>query len=271
MRMIKKKSFPLPALFWAIALCVLDHHATTLAAEPNDYRVGPGDLLKIAVVNAPELATDARVSESGNITFPFIGAVQVAGLTTRAAEELIANRLVSGSFVRQPQVSVLVAEFQSQQISVLGQVTKPGQFSLTRSARVLDMLAEAGGLDHATAADDATLLRSNGEKEHIDLLALFDGDPVQNFRVTAGDTIFIPKAAQFYVYGQVQKPGAYRLERSMTVSRAISVGGGLTPRGSEHHMVVKRRNAKGEEKKESVKGSDFLKADDVLLVNEGWF
>jgi polysaccharide export outer membrane protein len=254
-----------------IVFAILALYLVVAHAEVGDYRIGPGDLLKIAVTNAPELATDARVSQSGNITFAFIGSVQVAGLTTRAAEELIATRLMSGSFVRQPQVSVLVADFQSQQISVLGQVEKPGQYSLTRSARVLDMLAEAGGLSHATAADDATLLRRDGKKERIDLIALFEGDPDQNLSVSGGDALFVPKAAQFYVYGQVQKPGAYRLERNMTISRAISVGGGLTPRGSEHHLVVKRRDAKGVEQKLHVKARDFLQPDDVLLINEGWF
>jgi polysaccharide export outer membrane protein len=100
---------------------------------------------------------------------------------------------------------------------------------------------------------------------------LFQGDPTQNFTVAGGDTIFVPKAAQFYIYGEVQKPGMYRIEKDMTISRAISSGGGLTARGSERHTVVKRRDDSGKEKKISVKGSDAVQPDDVILVNESWF
>src|SRR4029079_4389032 len=116
-----------------------------------------------------------------------------------------------------------------------------------------------------------TLLRADGSKSAIDLFALFEGAPDQNSNVHAGDTIYVPRASQFYVYGEVQRPGAYRLERKMTVSQAISAGGGLTPRGSERHASVKRRDVKGTEKVVSVRGADFLKPDDVLLVKEALF
>jgi polysaccharide export outer membrane protein len=82
----------------------------------------------------------------------------------------------------------------------------------------------------------------------------------------------VPRAPQFYIYGEVQRPGAYRLERNMTVSRAISAGGGLTPRGSERRTLVKRRDANGKEQTYSIKGSDDqLKADDVVFVRESLF
>jgi polysaccharide export outer membrane protein len=136
---------------------------------------------------------------------------------------------------------------------------------------VIDLLAEAGGIVNATAADEATLLRTDGSKRAIDLFALFEGDPEQNVTVTAGDTIYVPRASQFYVYGEVQRPGTYRLERNMTVSQAISAGGGLTPRGTDRRATVKRRNEQGKEARITVKGSDFLQPDDVLVVRESLF
>jgi polysaccharide export outer membrane protein len=245
--------------------------AVPLIGTASDYRVGAGDLLRVNVFDHPELGSDLRVSQSGNLTFPLIGQVQVTGLSTHDIESILTRDLASGGFVREPQVSVLVVDFQSQKISVMGQVAKPGQYAMTASQHALDALAQAGGVVNIIAADDATLLRQNGTKVPIDLVAMFSGDPTQNPAVAAGDTIYVPRAAQFYVYGQVQHPGIYRLERRMTVSQAISAGGGLTPRGSERWAVVKRRDAAGKERKISVSGSDMVQPDDVLLIRESLF
>lgn len=262
-------------------LCVLHAYAALAAAAPvaspaaapapADYKVGPGDLLRVNVFGSPELATDARVSQSGAITVSLIGSVPVAGLSTVEAEKLLAKRFVDGGFLRQPQVSVLVVEYESQKINVLGHVVKPGQYALRASASVLDVLADAGGVMANSAGDTATLMRSDGTKRDIDLDALFRGDPAQNVTVAGGDRIFVPRAEQFYIYGQVQKPGVYRLERNMTVSRAITAGGGLTARGTERRAIVKRRDASGTEQEYSVKPTDVLKADDVLFIKESLF
>ena len=253
--------------FVAAVTCLV----SAAGAQSPDYRLGPGDLLKISAFGYPDLATEVRVTQSGNITFPLIGEVAVAGLSTHDTESLLSKRLADGKFIPAAQVSILVEEYQSQKISVMGQVTKPGQYPQSQSNRVLDLLAEAGGLISATAGDEATVLRHDGSKVDIDLAKLFEGDPTQNPVVLAGDTIYVPKAEQFYIYGEVQKPGVYRLDRGMTVSRAISAGGGLTPRGSERSTVVKRRDPQGKEEKLSLAGSDLLQANDVVRVRQSLF
>jgi polysaccharide export outer membrane protein len=240
-------------------------------AASSDYRLGPGDLLKISTFGYNDLTADVRVSESGNITFPLIGQIAVDGLSTRDVESLIEQRLAAGAFIKQAQVSVLIVEYQSQKVSVMGQVTKPGMYYLDGSTRVLDLLAKAGGVSEESAGDAAVLLRKNGSSQTIDLDALFAGDAKQNPPVTNGDTINIPRAPRFYIYGEVQRPGAYRLERNMTLSRAISAGGGLTARGSERRAVVKRRDAAGHEKKFSIDSGDPIREDDVLFVKESLF
>jgi polysaccharide biosynthesis/export protein len=245
--------------------------AAAIPPTPSDYRVGPGDLLRVNVFDHPELASDLRVSQSGNLTFPLLGQLAVAGQSTHEIESALIQGLAGGGFVRGPQVSVLVIDYQSQKISVMGQVTRPGQYALTASQHVLDLLAEAGGVVNMIAADDATLIRHDGEHVPIDLVAMFAGDPRQNPEVGAGDTIYVPRAPQFYIYGEVQRPGVYRLERRMTVSQAISAGGGLTPKGSERRVVVKRRDAAGKERKVSVSTSDLLQPDDVLMIKQGLF
>jgi len=240
-------------------------------AKSEDYQLGGGDLLKIVVFDHDELSIDARISQTGNITFPLVGQVPVAGLSTRDAELLLARRLMDGGFVRQPQVSVLVSEYQSQKVAVMGQVTKAGQYPLDASKNVLDVLAMAGGVLNDTAAEDATLVRADGSRVSIDLQRLFDGDPTMNLGVHDGDTVFVQRAPQFYIYGQVQHPGEYRLARNTTISRAISIGGGLTPRGTQRGAIVKRLDAQGKERKYSVGDEDVLQPNDVLLIKASWF
>jgi polysaccharide biosynthesis/export protein len=253
-------------------VCVISLFAMGHAdAKPEDYRLGAGDLLKIAVFDHDELGIEARISQSGNITFPLIGQVPVAGLSTRDAELLLARRLIEGGFVKQPQVSVLVADYQSQKVSVMGQVAKPGQYPLDASKRVLDALALAGGVLNDTAAEDVTLVRANGTRVVIDLQKLFDGDPAANLVVQDSDTVFVAHAPQFYIYGQVQHPGQYRLTRNTSISQAISIGGGLTPRGTQRGAIVKRVDAKGKEHKISVKDEDVLMPNDVLMIKASLF
>lgn len=240
-------------------------------ANGGDYRIGPGDLLRVSVFGSPELSNEVRVSDSGAITYPLVGAIEVAGRSTAQVEAMLKARFIEGGYLREPQVLVHVAEYQSQKVSVLGHVMKPGQYTLQSSNRVLDMLAAAGGIRTDEAGDSAMLIRQDNTRQPIDLYALFNGDPSQNVPVTGGDTLYVARAPQFYIYGEVQRPGMYRLERGMTVSRAISAGGGLTSRGSERRVLVKRKTAKGEEEQISLRGQDLLQPDDVLMVKEGLF
>jgi polysaccharide export outer membrane protein len=153
----------------------------------------------------------------------------------------------------------------------MGQVTKAGQYPLDSSKSVLDVLAMAGGLLNDSAGEDATLVRADGTHVAIDLPRLFDGDATMNLLVHDGDTVFVLPAAQFYVYGEVQRPGQYRLPRRTTLSRAISIGGGLTPRGTEHGAIVKRLDAGGKERKIPVSDEDLLQPNDVVLIKPSWF
>jgi len=245
--------------------------AGAAGANGDDYRLGPGDLVRVSVFGSPELSTEVRVSETGNITYPLIGRIHVAERSPAQAEAMIAAHLMEGGFLREPQVSVLVVEYRSQQVAVLGHVVKPGQYALQSAGTLLALLAQAGGPIHDEAGDFATLIRRDGSRASVDLAALFNGDASQNLPVSGGDTIYVPRAPIFYVYGEVQKPGKYRLERDMSVSRAIAAAGGLTSRGSERRVIVKRRDENGRERELALKGSDAIRADDVLFVRESLF
>jgi len=115
------------------------------------------------------------------------------------------------------------------------------------------------------------LVRADSSRVVIDLQKLFDGDPAVNLGVQDGDTVFVAHAPLFYIYGQVQHPGQYRLGRNTTISQAISIGGGLTPRGTQRGAIVKRVDASGKEHKYPVSDEDALLPNDVLLIKASLF
>src|SRR4051812_37904986 len=147
---------------------------TKPAMDPlgSEYRIGAGDSLRVSVFDHPELSVDLRVSQSGNLTFPLIGQMQVSGMSPHEVESALARSLSIGGFVKEPQITVLVTDFQSQKVSVMGQVAKPGQYSLSASQKVMDLLAAAGGPVNMVAADDALVIRKDGSKVALDLIAL---------------------------------------------------------------------------------------------------
>jgi len=237
--------------------------------------LGEGDSVKITVFQNPDLTTEARLSEKGTIAFPLIGEVSLAGLTPAAAGNRIAKALVDGKFMLKPQVTVNMTESRSRQVSVLGEVTKPGRYVLdANSSYLTDVLAQAGGI---TALGDDTvtvMLKRNGKvmKMGVDVSGMYKrGDLSKDVLLENGDTVYVQRAPVFYVYGEVQKAGSYKLEPSMTVMHALSVGGGLTVRGSERGMKIRRRAQDGSFQNLDAKLTDVLQPDDVLFVRESLF
>lgn len=258
-------------VLWLLAALMMWLSAGAQAAE---IPLGSGDVVKISVFGNPDLAVETRVSETGFITFPLIGQVQVAGMSVAAAEKLIATSLDKGGFVKSPQVNLIVSVLSSQQVSVLGQVNRPGRFPLDATRTLLDFLAMAGGVT-ADGSDEVTLIRKrNGQtsKEVIDVPAMMrNGDMGRDFSLAGGDVIFVERAPKFYIYGEVQRPGAFRLERDMTVQQALSAGGGLTPRGTERGLTIKRRAADGTTQTIKPKADDMVQVDDVINIKESLF
>lgn len=249
--------------------------ATNVFAGDNlDYPLGPGDVLRIQVFQNPDLATETRVSENGSITYPLIGSVEVGGLAIAAAEKKIAAALQDGGFVRQPQVNIVLVQMRGSQVSVLGQVNRPGRFPLETLSRVSDMLAIAGGA--ATTGDDFAIVTGlrNGKpfRKVIDIPALYLGEkPDEDIFLVGGDVIYVHRAPVFYIYGEAQRPGAYRIERGMTVMQALAQGGGPTARGSEGNLRLHRKNAEGKVEKLSPEMTDTVQSNDVIYVRESIF
>jgi polysaccharide biosynthesis/export protein len=323
----------------------------------REYKLGAGDLVRISVYGNTDLLTEARLSAAGTITFPLVGEVVLGGLSPTLSEKKIADLLEKGGFVRKAQVNLVVIQFQSQYISVLGDVYKPGKYSLDRPSTLSDVLAMAGGttpngsdmvtlirikegqttkqiydlrdlINKADSASNPQLQRDDivyvnarevsvlgqvnrpgkysvasgvrtvidflsqaggvsaagadsiiiitkrdgkTEKHEIDIDQLYrKGDTSANFELADGDSIYVPRTSVFYIYGEVQRPGAFRLERNMNVAQALSTGGGLSPRGTERGIKIKR-NVDGKLKTLDASAGDLLKPDDIVVVSESLF
>jgi len=258
----------LRTLFLFLALVLT---ATTALAA--DYQVGANDTLDVVVYDNPDLSSSVNVSANGTINFPLVGEINVAGKTTRQIEGLIKTRLIAGKLLRDPQVRVTVANFKSQSIAVLGAVNKPGKFAMEGARTVLDVIAEAGGLT-GDAGDKILLVKRGGGREKtltVDMHNFNIGDFSKNYEVGSGDVLIIPKNDSFYIYGEVRSPGLYRLEKNMTVMQALSVGGGLTDRGTQKKLVISRRNKSGKVLELKAGLTDSIRPDDVIYVKESIF
>ncbi len=258
-------------LLWLLVMCGVTAHA----AESNDYRLGAGDIVRIVVFQNPDFTTEARISESGVVSYPLIGNVELGGLTITTAEKKIATLLKEGGFVQQPQVNIVLAQIRGSQVSVLGQVNRPGRFPLeVYNTHVSDMLAIAGGI--AGQGSDSIILVGvrNGKniRKEIDLVGLFlDDKREDDILVEGGDVIYVHRTPMFYIYGEVQRPGSYRLERSMTLMQALAQSGGPTLRGTQKDIKIFRRSADGKSEEISLALTDAVKMDDVLYVRESLF
>ncbi|MFA5240841.1 MAG: polysaccharide export protein EpsE [Sulfuricella sp.] len=243
-------------------------------SESNDYRIGTSDVLSITVYSHPDLTTEARVGGGGTISFPLIGEVKLAGKTPVEGAAEIAHRLSSGGFILEPNVNLNVVQYRSQQVSVLGRVNRPGKFPLEKISRVSDVLALAGGIG-SDGADTITLIREKDGKtqyREIDAIALFmAGGQKDDERVQDGDIINVPRQPLFYIYGEVQRPGSYRLEQNMSLVQALTMGGGVNLRGTQRGIKILRRDADGGMQKIEAQLSDPVKRDDVIYVKESLF
>jgi polysaccharide export outer membrane protein len=160
-------------------------------------------------------------------------------------------------------------------VSVIGEVNTAGRYSLDAAGGHLSgMLAAAGGV--SPGGGDLVIVTGtrNGKpfRREVDIVKMsLSGSPTEDIDVYGGDTLFVNRAPMFYIYGQVQKPGQYRLERGMTVIQALATGGGVTGKGTRRGLVRHRRDPGGKVKEEGVNLDDDVQDQDVIYVKESLF
>ena len=256
-------------------LCWLGLSLSAAQAQVPDYVLGGGDVIRVSVFQSPDLATEARVSESGGISFPLVGTIKVGGLSIPQTEQKIAQALQDGGFVLKAQVSVLLVQVRGSQVAVLGQVNRPGRFPLeTTDMRLSDMLAIAGGISGAGSDMVIVAGRRDGKpfRREVDVATMYlKGDLSADILLQGGDAIYVHRAPVFYIYGEVQRPGAFRLERDMTVMQALANGGGISIRGTSRGLRINGGDADGRFRAIDAGLDDRLEPNHVIYVKESIF
>ncbi len=249
----------------------------TAAYAEQDYLIGPDDVIKVTVYNHPDLTATDRVSGEGIIMLPLIGDVKLAGLSVEQAAKKI-SLLLSDGFIMDPKVSVFVVEFRSRKIMIMGQVFRPGVFTLSGNTTFLELLTLSGGLTKE-AGDKATIKRkaidAGKEKEGlitIDLRRLIDqGDASLDVLLMDNDSIYIAKAGVFYITGEIRKPDAYKHEEGLTVIKAATMAGGFSDKAAPGRIKIIRKVDKKEKVIERAGMDEVILPDDIIVIPESFF
>lgn len=280
-----------------------------VCAGDEQYSIGAEDVLDITVWQSPDLTKTIAVDARGEISYPFLGTIQVAGKSPKALEQILKEKLAQG-YVKDPQVSVSVKEYNSKKILVFGEVVQPGMYKLKGNIPLLEMLFMVGGVK--AEAKRMTIIRPAHEPENksktvsadsvvstdpgnpgagqldgaraieVNLIGLLaKGDLSQNVLIHPGDTIYVSSGTgeRYYVLGRVQKPGPYEWVQDITVLEAIKQADGATEKAALNRILVRRNHGGTEDliklnvvdiMKGKKKDDVVVKAGDVIVVPESW-
>jgi polysaccharide export outer membrane protein len=270
-------------------------NATAPAAEtgPVDYQIGPQDILRITVYGHEDLTQTVLVQPDGTFTFPLVGRVKGSDMTPGELEKKIAILLAKG-FIRNPQVTVVVQEYRSKTVYVVGEVARPGPYPLAGRTTLVEVLAKAGPTTAAGAevvvvrphkgadvsgpvlptevaeGEEAPPEKPRAEVFRVNMNVIQAGDLDKNLELAPNDTVFVPQAPKVFVTGEVRSPGAYGWFPGMTTRQLISLAGGLTPDGSDGRLKVVRQ-AGGRSEEGKIKLDEGVKPGDTIVVRRRLF
>ena len=267
--------------------------AAPALAGQTDYQIGPSDILSVTVYGHPDLTQTLFVQPDGTFTFPLVGRVKGSDMTPAELEKKIAI-LLSRGFIRNPQVTVVVQEYRSKTVYVVGEVARPGPYPLSGRTTLVEVLAKAGPTTAAGAevvvvrpqqgvavvgpvlptevaeGEEAPPDKPRAEVIRVVVSDLQAGDLDKNLLLQPNDTVYVPQAPKVFVTGEVRSPGAYGWFPGMTTRQLISVAGGLTPDGSDGRLkVVRQVDGKSEEDK--IKLDEPVKPGDTVVVRRRLF
>ncbi len=256
----------LAAVAMPSAMLVAAPTADAPSEATQGYILGTGDVVEVAVLGRDEFKSRVQVQVDGTIQLPFLKSVEASNKTVIQLRDHVRRLLVDGGFYADPVVTVSIATFASRYVTVLGSVGSPGIVPVDRAYRISEILARVGGAKD-DGADMLSLRRADGTELKLAVRDISSGGPAEDPYVAPGDKIYLPAAETFYIYGQVASPGNFKLDRDMTLRKAIARSGGITERGSERRIKLFRAG------KEigKVGLEEPLKGGDVVNVGERLF
>lgn len=266
-------------------LLAIGLQALPALGQPDNYVLGPSDVLAITVWDQLDLSGKFTVDPDGGFAFPLVGRFQAGGRTTHDVEAEIKLRLQTERIFTDPKITVVVETYASQRIFVVGEVRTAGSFPLRGETTLIEALAQAGS-PTAEAASEVVIVRSRGttpraratlpteatdaEIIRVDVGQLQRGDLSKNVALRNGDTIFVPRAENFFVFGQVRSPGQYVARRGTTVMQGLSLAGGITDRGALNRVRIVRI-VDGKKKEFKVKLTDEVLPGDTIVVPQRFY
>jgi polysaccharide biosynthesis/export protein len=255
-----------PVAGWAAAQTAPSGQELGAPQVVPDYQIGPQDILKISVYTHDDLTQTVIVQNDGTFTYPHIGRIKASDHTPKELETKIAKLLAQG-FIRNPQVTVVVQEYRSKTVFVVGEVARPGTYPLTGDMRLVEVLSKAGPMT-ANASTEILVVRpakevsgpvlpteveaqeKSAEVLKVNIKEVESGDISKNLLLRPNDTVFVPQAPKVFVSGEVRNPGAYSVAPGATVRQVISMAGGFTDRASQGKIrVVRTLDGKAKETK----------------------
>jgi polysaccharide export outer membrane protein len=239
--------------------------------EPRDYRIGPGDVVELVALAVPEISREYTVGPDGKISIPILGVIDAEGQTREALTSELNERLAK--VYREPSITVIVREYNNNEVFVLGEVNRPGAFTFKGRPMLLGALAQAQGLSARADHRQCSIVRGRGTLIRVNLYDLLSkGNRDLNVPLLPGDTVYVPSDEEhtFYVLGEVNSPGVYSIGRDMNVVRALSTAGGPTEDGIVGKVrLIRREN--GEARMFTLDVADIFKGKSgvVLPVESG--
>ena len=230
----------------------------------QDYRIGPGDILRVTVYGHDDLTQTVVVQPDGSFVFPLLGRIEAAQQTPMEIQAWMEKRL-GKSLIRDPRVTVVVQEYRSKVVFVVGEVAHPGTYPLGGDTGVVEILARAGPLSPQAANElvvvrpakqvgrpvlpaevaDPTAKKSasaspRAEVITVNLREIQSGQLDKNLTLRANDTVFVARAERIFVTGEVRNPGAIPYSAGLTVRQAVSLAGGFGQDASKGSAKVVR-------------------------------
>lgn len=262
------------------------------AKDAKDYQIGAEDILKVTVYGHEDLTQTVVVQSDGTFVFPLIGRVKASELSPKELERKIVV-LLSQGFIRNPQVTVVVHEYRSKTVFVVGEVSRPGTYPLSGNRNIVEILSRAGPLTSAAGSEvvvvrplaevtgpilpteavigaDGGGTKKRAEVIRVNVRDIQAGDLDKNVLLQPNDTVFVPQAPKVFVSGEVRTPGAYPFLPGTTVRQAISLAGGLTNDGSSGRIRVVRE-VEGKTKEVKIKLDDPIQPGDTIVVKAKLF
>jgi len=243
-----------------------------LAKLETEYRLSPGDIIELYSVDTPEVSRKYVIGPDGRITVPGIGVVNIENMTREEAAKAISTKL-SSDYIN-PNIDVLVVEYNGNEIYVLGALTRTGIFSFKGRPTLLAAISRAEGFQDDADLRSCQVLRGKGTLINIDIYKLLDGDKRMNIPLMPGDTVFVRRNQEntFYLMGEVNQTGIYDIGNNMNLVRALGLGEGYTDDANLEKVTVVRDYLGDNPVQHTVDIRDLMRGNKIegdLTVNAG--